>query len=101
MGNILKKYQQTGVVEIGTDKRRLDSPIHYTKLIAIDPVSQNVGVTIMHEVMQGVVMNPHERTFKIPFSNLTPEIRAAGKLFMDAIEVERMKRIEYKGSIEV
>ena len=101
MGNILKKYRKEGVIEIGSDKRKLDSPTHETTFVGIDTVNQLINVTIMHEAMQGSVMNPHVRTEVVPFANLPTSIRAAGKLFLDAIETERMKLPQYSGATEV
>jgi len=101
MANILKKYRKEGVIEIGTDKRKLDSPTHEIIFVGINPITKMVSVNILHEAMQGTVMNPHERTIELSYSELPASIRAAGKVFLEAIETERMKRTEYKGSTEV
>ena len=99
--NILKKYIKTGVVEIGSDKFKVDTPTHEVTFVGIDTVNRAVKVTIMHEVMQGSVMNPHERTEEITFANLPASIQTTGKAFLDAIETERMKLPQYTGSTEV
>lgn len=101
MNNILRKYKKQGVIEIGTDKRKLDSPEHETVFIGIDMVAKKVSVLVKHDAMQGTIKNPHERTIDVDFSNLTPAVKAAGKAFFDAIEIERLKLPQYVGSTEV
>jgi hypothetical protein len=101
MSNILKKYKKEGIIEIGTDKRKLDSPEHETIFIGMDFVAKKVSVLIKHDAMQGTLKNPHERTIDVEFSNLPSSVKAAGKAFFDAIEIERLKRPEYVGSTEV
>ena len=101
MGNILKKYKKDGVIEIGTDKRKLDSPEHETVFIGIDMVAKKVSMIIKHDAMQGTIKNPHERTIDVDFSNLPPAVKATGKAFFDAIEIERLKLPQYIGSTEV
>lgn len=101
MDNILKKYKKEGVIEIGTDKRKLDSPEHETVFIGIDMVTKEVSVIIKHDAMQGTIKNPHERTIEVEFNNLPSAVKEAGKAFFDAIETERLKLPQYVGSTEV
>lgn len=101
MINILKKYKKQGVIEIGTDQRKLDSPEHETIFIGIDMISKKVSVVVRHDAMQGTIKNPHERTIDVDFSNLPSAVKSAGKAFFDAIETERLKLPQYVGSTEV
>lgn len=99
--NILKKYKKEGVIEIGTDLRKLDSPEHETIFIGIDMIAKKVCVVIKHDAMQGTIKNHHERTIDIDFNNLPTSIKITGKAFFDAIETERLKLPQYVGSTEV
>lgn len=101
MSSILKKYKKEGVIEIGTEKTKLDSPEHQTIFIGIDMISKKIGVVVKHDAMQGTIKNPHERTIDVDFSNLPSAVKATGKAFFDAIEIERLKLPQYVGSTEV
>ena len=48
MSNILKKYKKQGVIEIGTDLRKLDSPEHETIFIG----SLNASIIHPREIFQ-------------------------------------------------
>ena len=98
---ILKKYRKDGIVKIGSDKKKLDTPIHEITSISIDTINRKIGVTITHKVMQGSVINLYERTEEVLFVNLPTSIQATGKAFLDAIEIERMKLSQYSGSVEL
>lgn len=101
MNNILKKYKKQGVIEIGTDLRKLDTPVFQIIDIGIDTLEQKLTIEILHEVMQGSVKQPHNRFYEIDFTNLPSNVKVTGKAFLDAIETEILKLPQYVGSTEV
>lgn len=98
MPNILPKYRKTGVITTGDDNVQLDTPTFEIIDVQIDTVEQVLKVTIMHYVSQGTLTQQHSRTFNVPFSSLSAQVRTTGKAFLDAIEARILQLPQYQGS---
>jgi len=101
MANILKKYKKDGVIEIGSDKAKLDTPEFEIIDVKIDTVNQVLSVEILHEAMQGAVKNPHKRFIEVSFATLPNTVKVAGKQFLDAIETKILELPQYSGAVEI
>ena len=101
MGNILNKYRKEGVIEIGSDKAKLDTPEFEIIDVKIDTVNQVLSVEMLHEAMQGTVKNPHRRFIEVKFADLPSAVKITGKQFLDAIETKILELPQYIGATEV
>ncbi len=100
MTNILKKYSKEGKITTGHDNLELDNPSFEIININIDTVNKVLKVEVLHEVLQGTVVQKHSRTFDIDFNKLPASVKTTGKSFLDAIEAVILKLPQYAGSIE-
>lgn len=99
--NILKKYTKSGVVITGSDNVELDTPTFEIVNVPIDTLNQQLTVEILHEVSQGSLTQKHSRTFELAFADLPSDIKAAGKVFLEAIQTKILELPQYVGSTEV
>lgn len=98
MSNILTRYIKQGIVTIGDDGQRIDTPQFEIIDVDIDTVGRTLSVRVMHYAQQGSLEQQHERTFTIPFSQLPAPIQQSGLTFLQAIQTAMLQLPRYSGA---
>ena len=97
----MKKFKKTGVIEIGTDKRNLDGATFWAKSVLINVEDYELEIEIWHEVFQGSITNPHNRTAVFNMADLPQAMQNRINKVVEDLEEEILALPQYTGATEV
>ncbi len=101
MANILYKYKKEGVITTGSDNVELDTPEFEIVDVKIDTIKRVLSVEILHEVMQGSLIQKQSRSFDVPFNALPSSVQSTGLSFLQAIETKILELPQYSGAVKI